>query len=79
MPPNNTQRIEWGFAALAIAVLLIGTASGSAMFLLFASCIVLQLHVLFQRKESLDRGTYVLIMVGGLTAIGIAAAMLMRR
>ena len=77
MSPNNAQRVEWGFAALAIAVLLIGTVSGSAIFLLFASCIVLQLQVLFQRKESLDRGAYVLTMVGGLAAIGIAAAMLM--
>jgi hypothetical protein len=79
MSLSNAQRVETGFAALAIMVLLIGTASGSAMFLMFASCIVLLMQLTFRRRGSLDRGAYVATMVGGLTAIAIVTVMLVLR
>lgn len=78
MSTNNVQKMEVGFAALAITVLLIGTATGSAMFLLFASCLVLLLQLVFQRRDSIDKGALLAAFVGGLAALAIAVAMLMR-
>jgi hypothetical protein len=65
------------FSALVVALLLISTASGSAIALLVMSTIMLALMTVFYRKE-LSGGPLLTAVVAAITAFAIGLVISMR-
>lgn len=64
-------------SALAVVILLIGTATGSAIALLAMSMIGLSLMTVFYRKQ-FSRGLVLAAAMAAITAIGISLIMSMK-